>query len=82
MKLLILNKLEAEANTGEYIPFHEVQPLKITDDFYILNRDLSEAKGLESYRDAILVQPYFTKGDGSKFDLKYQEYLDNQSIEV
>lgn len=75
MKLLILNKLEAEANTGEYMPFHEVRPIKITDDFYILNRDLSEANGLEDYRDAILAQAYFTIGDGSHNDLLYQEYL-------
>lgn len=81
MKLLILNKLEAEDNTGEYMPFHEVQPVKITDDFYILNRDLSEAKGLEDYMEEILTQPYFTNGDGSEYDLIYQKYLDYREEE-
>lgn len=82
MELIILTQQEADDNTGEYKPNHKVIPLKIADDTFILNRDLSEAKGLESYREAILTQPYFTIGDGSETDLIYQQYLIDSQVEV
>jgi len=74
-ELIILTKEQAEANHGEYKPFHEVLPIKITEDFYILNRDLSEVPELKEYRKAILSAPYFVPGDGSKHDIIYQQYL-------
>jgi len=80
-ELLILTKAEADANQGEYKPFHEVMPVKIGADFYVLNRSLSEVPELAAYKDAILAQPFFTVGDGSPEDLIYQQHLiDEQTI--
>lgn len=80
MELIILTQQEADDNTGEYMPHHEIRPIKIAEGVFILNRNLSEAKGLEEYRDAILNQPYFTVGDGSETDLIYQQYLLNSQV--
>lgn len=82
MELIILNQQEADENTGEYLPNKIVDPLEISEGVFVLPRDLSEAQGLESYREAILIQPYFTIGDGSETDLIYQQYLIDSQIEV
>lgn len=82
MKLIVLTKEEAAANQGEYKTNHFVTPIKIEDNFYILNRDLSEVPELIDYKDAILAQPYFVVGDKSEYDLKYQQYLLDSQKEV
>lgn len=81
-ELIILTQAESEANNGEYKPGYFVKPLKIADDFYILNRNLSEVPELVDYKDAILSQPFFVRGDGSEKDLIYQEYLTRTQAEL
>lgn len=81
MELLILTLEDRNNNRGEYLPNKIIEPVKIEDNFYILNRSLSDAKGLEDYKEAILVHPYFVIGDESEYDLKYQQYLiDSQEL--
>lgn len=75
MELLILTLEDRNNNRGEYLPNKVIEPIKIEDNFYILPRSLSNEKGLEGYKDAILSQPFFSIGDGSEYDLKYQQYL-------
>ena len=75
MELIVLTEIEAAENTGEYMPFHEILPIFIETDMYILKRELCNTVGLEEYKDAILLQPFFEVGDGSDFDIKYQAYL-------
>ena len=82
MKLLVINSLTRNLIRGGYKKGHSLEPLKIADDLYILN-----------YEAMILVEEIknpkitfvenndtFTIGDGSAYDLIYQEYLSNQSI--
>ena len=73
-ELIILNKAEADANQGEYKPNYIIEPTLIAKDFYVLNRNLSKVPELADYKEAILKQPYFVIGDGSKFDLIYGEW--------
>lgn len=87
MRLLVMNKTVADKIRGVWKANNELQPLEVeTDTWYLLNLDailrikpnLKDSKYADIIKDNV---QWFTVGDGSQLDIKYQEYLAAQVIE-
>ena len=86
MRLLVLSKAQADKIRGTWKRYHVFIPVEVVaGTWYLLNLDrileLKPALKGEKYKDLRDAVMWFTVGDGSNLDIKYQEYLDTQSNE-
>lgn len=85
MEIIYFKDSEANAIRGFYKNHHELQPSYYGKNFNLLNKDAVNKIQSDLSNDLKLKindKSTFVVGDGSKEAIKYQEYLDNQIIEV
>lgn len=88
MRLLVMNKTVADKIRGTWKQYHELQPLEVVKDtWYLLNLDaiLRIKPNLKNSRYADMIKDnvmWFTVGDGSQLDIRYQQYLASQQQDV
>ena len=85
MRLLVINKTIANKCKGFWKAHHELLPIEVkTDTHYILNLDailrIKPNLNGDKYAEIRDNVTWFTVGDGSDLDIKYQEYLAAQAL--
>lgn len=83
MELIILDENSKNVVRGFYKNNHKLDPIFIADDFYILSKDLLLNDEIPPGIKAVLGKRlFFTKGEGSDFDLRYKKYLELVALET
>ena len=81
MKLLVFNKSVRDKIRGTWKKYNTLEPIEVVPDtWYILGLDdilrirpnLADSKYADLIKENVM---WFTVGDGSNLDIKYQEYL-------
>lgn len=76
MELTILTETESKEYYKTINKYSKIEPIKIEKDFYILARDLKKIV------QSIEKLPFFSIGDNSEYDKRYNEYLKAQEEEL
>lgn len=76
MKLLVLNKVERNIVRGQYKKGYILEPIEIALNIYILNYD--RMVDIKVINNPVFFNKWFIIGDGSAYDILYQEFLNNQ----
>ena len=78
--MIILNNIQAKIITIT-VGSNQIIPLKISDNVYIINETIEKFPEISKKIDFSKLEK-FTIGDGSKYDLMYQNYINSKNNEV